>query len=314
MRKNYEFVMTSLYGSQNYNLDTKTSDHDFKMAVVPSINNLILDKKPYVKIEETKNGIIEVKDIRHTFLAFKKMSVVDLEMLFSKVITTNKKYKEELDRLISMREEIVASNPYSLYNTMLGIMISGSKRKYTPKTAAQSMRYYDLFDRYFVKNENFKSALDTSKSELYELIKNTKTGKIPEDVAMEKIEEMIAITKSYEDKIDKNINYETNQKLDLILIDIFKKRINEKETKTENMLRERWTKSYDSAIFGKYELTFKVYEEKDYFIIKIENSLTTNVYTVKDKFDTYDNAVDWMGHIKDNLINVNNEDLIDLIQ
>lgn len=229
MRKDYEFVMTSLYGSQNYNLDTKSSDLDFKMAVVPSINNLILDKKPYIKVEETKNGIIEVKDIRHTFLSFKKMSVVDLEMLFSKVITTNKKYKEELDRLISIREEIVASNPYRLYQVMLGIMISGSKRKYTPKTAAQSMRYYDLFNRYFIKKENFKDALDTSKSELYELIKDTKTGKIPEDITKEKIEEMITITKSYEDKIDKNINYETNQKLDLILIDIFKKRINESQ-------------------------------------------------------------------------------------
>ena len=230
MRKDYEFVMTSLYGSQNYSLDTENSDQDFKMAVVPSINNLILDKKPYVKIEETKNGIVEVKDIRHTFLAFNKMSIVDLEILFSKETLINKKYKKEMDELLSINEEIVASNPYKLYQVMLGVMISGSKRKYTPKTAAQSMRYYDLFNRYFVKNENFKYALDTSKSELYDLIKNTKAGKIPEAVAMEKIEEMITITKTYENKIDKNINYETNQKMDLILIDIFKKRINEKET------------------------------------------------------------------------------------
>lgn len=227
MRKDYEFVFGGLYGSQNYNLDTKSSDQDFKMAVVPSIKNLILDKKPYIKIEETKNGIIEIKDIRHTFLSFKKMSIVDLEMLFSKVITTNKKYKEELDKLISMREEIVASNPYRLYKVMLGVMISSSKRKYTPKNATQSMRYFDLFNRYFIEKESFKSALDTSKSEFYELIKDTKAGRIPETFAKEKIEELINTTKSYENRIDKNINYETNQKLDLILIDIFKKKINE---------------------------------------------------------------------------------------
>lgn len=224
MKENYESVFSSLYGSQNYNLDNHTSDKDYKTAVVPSLNRLVLDKKPYIKIKETENGLIEVKDIRCIFTAFKKMSVVDLETLFSKEKSINKKYKKEIDRLIEMREEIVNSNPYKLYQVMLGTMISGSKRKYSPKTAAQSMRYYDLFDRYFIRGESFESALDTSKSELYELIKNTKASKIPESVAKEKIEKMIAKTREYEDKIDKNINYETNQKLDLILIDIFKKK------------------------------------------------------------------------------------------
>lgn len=152
------------------------------------------------------------------------MSVVDLEMLFSKEISVNEKYEKEIDKLIKMREEVIKSNPYKLYQVTLGIMTSGSKRKYIPKTAAQSMRYYDLFNRYFIEGEDFESALDTSKSELYELIRDTKTGKIPENVAKEKIKEMIAKTREYEDKIDKNINYETNQKLDLILIDIFKKK------------------------------------------------------------------------------------------
>lgn len=229
MKNNYEFVFTAIYGSQNYNLDNESSDKDYKMAVVPSINNLVLDKKPYIKIEETEEGLIEVKDIRHTFLSFKKMSIVDLEILFSKEIIKNRKYKDELDELFSIREEIVKSDPYRLYQVMLGTMISGSKRKYTPKTAAQSMRYFDLFNRCFIKKETFESALDTSKSNLYNLIKDTKAGKISEIKAKEKIEEMIKTTKSYENKIDKNINYETNQKLDLILIDIFKKRLNTKQ-------------------------------------------------------------------------------------
>lgn len=227
MKKDYEFVFTALYGSQNYNLNTNISDKDYKMSVVPPLNNLILNKKPYIKIEKTEEGLIEVKDIRNTFLAFKKMSIVDLEILFSKEIITNKKYKGEIDKLFSINEEIAASNPYRLYQVMLGTMISGTKKKYTPKNAAQSMRYFDLFNRYFVKNESFKNSLDTSKSELYELIKDTKAGKIPEIKAKEKIEEMISITKTYEDKIDKNINYETNQKMDLILIDIFKKKVAE---------------------------------------------------------------------------------------
>ena len=228
MKKDYEFVFTSLYGSQNYNLDTKSSDKDYKIAVIPSINNLVLDKKPYIKVEDTEEGLVEVKDIRHTFLSFKKMSIIDLEVLFSKEVIKNRKYKDEIDKLFSIKEEVVRSNPYRLYQVMLGIMISSTKRKYTPKTAAQSIRYFDLFNRYFIREETFESALDTSKSEFFSLIKDAKYGNIKEEIAKKEIEEMIKITKSYEDKIDKNINYKTNQKLDLILIDIFKKKINEK--------------------------------------------------------------------------------------
>lgn len=86
------------------------------------------------------------------------------------------------------------------------------------------------------------------------------------------------------------------------------------DNKKEKRLCESWTKSYDSAIFGEHKLKFKVYEQNNRFIIQIENLLTDKVYEVKDKFDNYHDAVDWMGHIKNNLIDVNNQDLIDLIQ
>lgn len=225
MTKDYEFVFTSLYGSQNYNLDNENSDKDYKMAVVPSLDILVLDSKQYSKIEETEHGLIEIKDIRNTFTAFKKMSIVDLEVLFSKEFITNKKYKEEVDKLLAMREELVAANPFRLYQVMLGIMTSSTKKKYNPKYFAQSIRYYDLFDRYLVKGENFKSALDTSKSELYQLMKDVKFGRADEEETIEKVEKMIDVVKGYKDKVEKDINYETYQKLDLILIDIFKKRI-----------------------------------------------------------------------------------------
>lgn len=55
MKENYESVFSSLYGSQNYNLDNHASDKDYKTAVVPSLNRLVLDKKPYIKIKETEN-------------------------------------------------------------------------------------------------------------------------------------------------------------------------------------------------------------------------------------------------------------------
>lgn len=225
MNKNYEFIFTSLYGSQNYNLDNENSDKDYKMAVIPSLENLILDSKQYSKIEKTKDGLVEIKDIRNTFTSFKKMSIVDLGILFSKEIITNKKYKEEINRLLDIKENLIGANPYRLYQVMLGVMTSGYKKEYKAKNMTQSIRYYDLFNRYFIENENFENALDTSKSKLYNFIKDVKFDKADKNETQKKVKKMIEITKNYQNKIPKNINYETYQKLDLILIDIFKKKI-----------------------------------------------------------------------------------------
>lgn len=82
-------------------------------------------------------------------------------------------------------------------------------------------------------------------------------------------------------------------------------------TYKEKILRESWTKIYNSPIFGEYTLKFKIYEENYEYTIEIENFLTNNVYEIKDRFSSYDDAIDWMGHVKDNLISLNNEDLED---
>lgn len=75
------------------------------------------------------------------------------------------------------------------------------------------------------------------------------------------------------------------------------------------IMMESWTKNYESPIFGKYTLRFRIYEENCKYTIDIINSLTDRIYKVKDKFSSYHDAVDWMGHIKDNLVPLNDEDL-----
>lgn len=85
-------------------------------------------------------------------------------------------------------------------------------------------------------------------------------------------------------------------------------------TYKEKIMRESWTKIYKSPIFGEYTLRFKIYEENYEYTIEIENSLTDKIYKVKDSFSSYHDAVDWMGHIKDNLIPFNNNELEEMIQ
>lgn len=78
---------------------------------------------------------------------------------------------------------------------------------------------------------------------------------------------------------------------------------------TEKRCMETWIESYISPIFGDYTLRFKIYEINSKFIIEIENPFTDNIYIVGENFSSYDEAVERMGRIKDNLIPFSNENL-----
>lgn len=77
----------------------------------------------------------------------------------------------------------------------------------------------------------------------------------------------------------------------------------------EKRRMKTWTESYISPIFGDYTLRFKIYKIDSKFIIEIENSFTDDIYTVGDNFSSYDDAVERMSRIKDNLIPFSDEDL-----
>ena len=46
--KGYDPVFISLYGSQNYNCDTKDSDHDYKAIVMPTLDDFILTESQFL--------------------------------------------------------------------------------------------------------------------------------------------------------------------------------------------------------------------------------------------------------------------------
>lgn len=73
------------------------------------------------------------------------------------------------------------------------------------------------------------------------------------------------------------------------------------------------TKTYNSPIFGKYTLKFKIYKEDHEYTIEIKNSLTNNIYKVKDDFSSYYDAVKCVSRIKDTLIPISDEGLENIL-
>ena len=92
--KGYDVILASIYGSQNYALETKESDVDSYLIVMPSLEDLALNRKPvskelmYVDENDVPNGEhIVVKDFRIFVEALMKADFHALEVASSKYTT-----------------------------------------------------------------------------------------------------------------------------------------------------------------------------------------------------------------------------------
>ena len=83
--KGYLVVMTSLVGSQNYDLDDQYSDIDTFSFIYPTLHDIALGKEPYSGMFiSSDGGHCEVKDIRLAFNLLRKTSPNSVEYFASK--------------------------------------------------------------------------------------------------------------------------------------------------------------------------------------------------------------------------------------
>lgn len=108
IKDKYEVVCIMVQGSQNYNLNYEGSDVDTKAIILPTFNDFILGKEPVSKTIVLENEEhIDVKDIRVMFTMFKKANISYLELLYTDYIIINPKYKDIVDKLLLIREDII---------------------------------------------------------------------------------------------------------------------------------------------------------------------------------------------------------------
>lgn len=111
-----------LQGSQNYGLDTERSDVDTKLIVVPSFEDICLNRKPVSTTHIRENNEhIDFKDIRLYMETFRKQNLNFLEILFTNYYIINPMYQEQWNRLVAAREQIAHMNPYRAVKSMKGI-------------------------------------------------------------------------------------------------------------------------------------------------------------------------------------------------
>ncbi len=167
-----------LQGSQNYGLDLPTSDVDTKLIVVPTFEDIALNKKPVSTTHVRANDEhIDFKDIRLYMETFKKQNLNFLEILFTDYYIINPLYEKQWNRLVKAREKIAHMNPYRAVKSMKGIALEKfhamehpyptkldliEKYGFDGKQVHHLIRVSDYLVRY-INGEPYKDCLKPSK-------------------------------------------------------------------------------------------------------------------------------------------------------
>ena len=151
----YNVVGVFLYGSQNYELDYEGSDIDSKAIVLPTLNDIVLNKQPIsTTVDMGDNCLCDVKDIRKMFECFKKQNINFIELLFTQYYVLNDEYKELYQPMLDNNELIAHYNNYASLNCMSGMALEKYNALTHPYPSIK-----DKIDRYGYDNKQFHHVL-----------------------------------------------------------------------------------------------------------------------------------------------------------
>ena len=170
-----------LQGSQNYGLDYEGSDIDTKCIVLPTLEDLIFNRKPVSTTHVLPNEEhLDLKDVRLYFQTFRKQNLNFMEILFTKYKIVNPTYEPMWNRLIENNEQIARYNPVGAVKTMKGIAMEKyhamehrypskvdiiDKWGYDGKQLSHLIRVDEYLARY-IAGESYADCLITKKPEL----------------------------------------------------------------------------------------------------------------------------------------------------
>ena len=116
-------VALVLQGSQNYGLDDAESDVDTKLLLVPTLDEIIFNKKPVSTTHVRENEEhIDAKDIRLYWQCFRKGNPNFVEVLFTDYYIVNPMYADLWEEMCSKRELVARVNPLVAAKAMMGMV------------------------------------------------------------------------------------------------------------------------------------------------------------------------------------------------
>lgn len=232
-----------LQGSQNYKLDYKGSDIDTKCIIIPSLDDIVLNKKPVSTTHiMNDNSHLDLKDIRLYWECFRKQNINFVEILFTNYSIIHEDYHEEWTTLRFNREAIARLCEFRAIKSMKGISMEkyAALEKPYPCQAEEIAEFHysakqlhhllriEYFIEQYINGELYEKCLVPPEDIRAELIKIKAThGLFTLDQARTRakmaIEHITRLADDYCDKNELKCDKFASNLLDITLTDIIKK-------------------------------------------------------------------------------------------
>jgi predicted nucleotidyltransferase len=236
----YDVFGVFLQGSQNYKLDYAGSDIDTKCIVLPSAEDLILNKPPVsTTLILEDNSHIDLKDIRLMWQHFKKQNINYLEILFTDFIYVPHEYYSFWLDMLRINEEIAHSDNYAAVNCIVGMVLEKHKALCHPYPTLKEkidkygydhnqlhhiIRCREFLDRY-IAGISFTDCLIPQDREYLISVKADYIYDLEQAKAIAKdaVDYVKEVKQNYFDTNERVITENTYSKMDAIMVDILKK-------------------------------------------------------------------------------------------
>ena len=160
-----------VYGSQNYNLDTPTSDCDTKAIIIPTFDEVLFDKpisrEISVKRDNDEYEHCEVKDIREFIRMFEKQNINFIEILFTEYKWVNPKFQKLWkEYFVNHAEEIARYDMNQTIKSIVGQTKHTIKQNPTNgKKIANGYRLLRFLEKYISGKCNYVDCITIPNSE-----------------------------------------------------------------------------------------------------------------------------------------------------
>ncbi len=233
----YKVFGVFLQGSQNYQLDYEDSDIDTKCIILPSAEDLILNKQPVsTTLVLEDNSHIDLKDIRLMWQCFKKQNINYLEILFTEFFYVPHDYYTFWMDMLKINEDIAHIDNYAAVNCIVGMVLEKNaalchpyptlkdkidKYGYDNKQLHHIIRCREFLDRY-ITGTPYKDCLIPYDREFLISVKANYRYDLDQAkaIAEEAVDYVKTKKQAYFDKNPRVINEDIYSKMDYIMVDI----------------------------------------------------------------------------------------------
>lgn len=228
-------------GSQNYGLDYAGSDIDTKCIVLPTLEDICLNKTAtsYTHVREN-NEHIDFKDLRVIATDFRKQNINFLEVLFTKYKIVNEDYADLFQPMFDHAEDIARYDNYRFIRATAGMSMEKHKALTLDRPsqheeivkygwATKQLHHTDrlnLFIKRWVAGEPFADCLIDPRGEAMSYMKQyghcIKTLEQAKVICKEYDDETNAIKEEYIATHEHVINENVGNMIDKVVINIIR--------------------------------------------------------------------------------------------